>query len=394
MRTIGVVTGGRAEYGILRPLLRAIQRSGTMRLSVLVTGMHLSSEFGLTLREIEADGFPIDERVEMLSPSDEPEAIAQSMGRGTMGFAEVFARRRPDILVALGDRYEIHAAVLAALPFLIPVAHIHGGESTEGAFDNALRHSMTMLSHLHFVSTEAYGKRVIGMGEEPWRVVVSGALGLDNLHGTTLMSRTELEAKVGLSLVPAPIIVTFHPTTLEYEQADDQAQELLAALDQIDRPIVFTMPNADTGGRRIRSRIQDFVKTHPNTRAVENLGTQAYFSLMRVAGVMAGNSSSGIIEAMSFALPVVNVGTRQAGRFRPENVIDVDYRRNAILDGLRRALRPETKAGLIGRENPYGDGSAAPRILRKLETVPLDDRLLRKRFGEPVPMGEESEHGR
>ncbi len=393
MRTIGVVTGSRAEYGILRPLLRAIEQSGTLRLSVLVTGMHLSPEFGLTLREIEADGFPIDERVEMLSPSDEPEAIAQSMGRGAMGFGEVFARRRPDMLVALGDRFEIHAAVLAALPFLIPVAHIHGGESTEGAFDNALRHSMTMLSHLHFVSTEAYGQRVIRMGEEPWRVTVSGALGLDNLHGMTFMTRTELEEKVGLALEPAPLIVTFHPATLEYEQVDDQAQELLAALEQVERPIVFTMPNADTGGRRIRSRILDFVKNHPDTRAVESLGTQAYFSLMRIAGVMVGNSSSGIIEAMSFGLPVVNVGTRQAGRLRPDNVLDVACQRDEILSALRCALRPEMKAGLVGRPNPYGDGSAARRILTKLETVSLDDRLLRKRFGDPVPTSRGSSHG-
>lgn len=394
MRTIGVVTGGRSDYGILRPLLRAIHGTPGLRLSVLATGMHLSPAFGSTVREIEADGFPIDERVEMLAPSDAPADIAASMGRGTMGFARVFARRRPDILVALGDRFEMHAAVLAALPFTIPVAHIHGGESTEGAFDNALRYSIGTLSHLHFVAADVYARRLMRMGEEPWRVVVSGALGLDNLRGMTRLGREELESLIGLKLDPAPLLATFHPTTLEYEQTDRQTKELLAALETVDRPIVFTMPNADTNGQVIRGHIQEFVRAHPSARAVESLGTQAYFSLMAVAAAMVGNSSSGIIEAMSFVLPVVNVGTRQAGRLRPENVIDVECHRDAIQAAVRWVLRPETKAGLLGHANPYGDGTAASRILTVLDTVPLDDRLLRKRFVEPAPVLEGSGHGR
>ncbi len=394
MRTVGVVTGSRSDYGILRPLLRAIQRTDGLRLSIFATGMHLSAAFGSTVREIEADGFPVDERVDMLQPSDSPEGIAESMGRGTMGFAHAFARRRPDVLVALGDRFEIHAAVSAALPFTIPVAHIHGGESTEGAFDNALRHSISMLSHLHFVSTEAYGRRLRHMGEESWRIVVSGALGLDNLKGLAFLSRAELESRVGMSLETAPVLVTFHPTTLEYEQVDGHAQELLAALQVVDRPIVFTMPNADTNGRVIRDRIQEFVRLHSNARAVESLGTQAYFSLMVAAAAMVGNSSSGIIEAMSVGLPVVNIGTRQGGRLRPENVIDVDCRREEILAGLRCALAPDSKARLVGRPNPYGDGLAAGRIVATLLTVSLDDRLVRKRFVEPGATDEGNGHGR
>lgn len=393
MRTIGIVTGGRSDYGILRPLLRAIHGTKGLRLSVLVTGAHLSPAFGSTVREIEAEGFPIDERVEMLGPSDTPEGIAESMGRGTIGFTQVFARRRPDLLVALGDRFEMHAAVVAALPFKIPVAHIHGGEITEGAFDDALRHSISKLSHLHFVAAEVYAQRLIQMGEEPWRVTMSGALGLDNLQGVTLLSRGELESQIGLALEPAPLLVTFHPTTLEYEQTDWQVQELLEALRTMDRPIVFTMPNADTSGQVIRHRLLAFVQAHPSARAVENLGTQVYFSLMAMSAAMVGNSSSGLIEAMSVALPVVNIGTRQAGRLRPENVIDTGYRRDEILSGLRRALLPHTKAKLIGRPNPYGDGGAAARILAKLEAVPLDDRLLRKRVLDTAPVFGGSGHG-
>ena len=379
MRAIAVVTGSRSDYGLLVPLLREVVTDPVLRLSLLVTGMHLSPEFGLTVRNIEADGFPVEARVEMLLSSDTPEAIAKSMGLGTIGFAQVYARRRPDVLVVLGDRFEIHAAALAALPFKIPVAHLHGGESTEGAFDDALRHSITKLSHLHFVATEEYGRRVIEMGEEPWRVTVSGALGLDNLRAVKLLERGELETRIGLSFHRSPILVTFHPVTMEYEQADGHIGELLEALRGFELPIVFTMPNADTNGRIIAKRVREFVTTYPDARLVDNLGTQGYFSLMAQAAVMVGNSSSGIIEAMSFELPVVNIGIRQAGRIRPENVLDVGCSREEIVAGLRKALAPETRERLKGQSNPYGDGLAAGRIVARLKEVPLDSRLVRKR---------------
>jgi UDP-hydrolysing UDP-N-acetyl-D-glucosamine 2-epimerase len=387
MRTIGVVTGSRADYGIYRPLLQDISADASLELLLYVTGTHLSAEFGGTAGAIEADGFPIAERVEVILASDTPQSIAKSMGLGTIGFAQVFAKRRPDLLMVLGDRFEMHAAALAALPFKIPVAHIHGGETTEGAFDDALRHSMTKLSHLHFASTEVYRERLIQMGEEPWRVIVSGAMSLDNLTRMPLLPIEELQRRVGRSLCPSPLLVTFHPTTLEHEATEWQVTQLVCALEQIHRPIVITAPNADTCGRMIQRHLSGFVQSAPQAVLVGNLGTQAYFSMMALAAAMVGNSSSGILEGMSFQLPVVNIGSRQAGRVRAQNVIDVGYETAEILTGIRLALEPERRRMLLGRSNPYGDGKAASRILCRIKSVPLDDVLLRKRFRSDVSVG-------
>ncbi len=380
MRTIGVVTGSRADYGIYLPLLRAIESDPALTLQLFVTGSHLSPEFGLTGREIEGDGFRITERIEMLLSSDTPEGIAKSMGLGTIGFAQVYARCRPDMLVVLGDRFEMHAAALASLTFKIPVVHIHGGETTEGSIDDSLRHALTKISHLHFVATEYYGKRVLQMGEEPWRIVVCGALGLDNLRTVKLLSPKDLEARIGLSFERPPLLVTFHPVTLEYEQAEWQVCNLLEALEAFDLPIVLTMPNADTNGRVIGRKLKEFTKERYSSRLVPNLGTQAYFSLMAIAAAMVGNSSSGIIEAMSFELPVVNIGTRQRGRARPENVIDVGCMPNEIIAGITAALDPEFRIRLRGQPNPYGKGWATEMIVKYLREVPLDDRLIVKQF--------------
>ena len=381
MRMIGVVTVARSDYGIYLPLLRKIQADPDLRLHLLVTGMHLSPEFGLTVEAIEADGFEIGDRVEMLLSSDTPEGIAKSMGLGTIGFAQVYARFRPDILVVLGDRFEMHAAALTALPFKIPVAHIHGGEVTQGAIDDALRHSMTKLSHLHFVSTPEYAQRVIQMGEEPWRVIVSGAPSLDNLHSIRLLTREELAARFGLHLDETPfLLVTFHPVTLEYEQTEWQVTGLLAALEACGLPVVFTLPNADTSGRIIIRMIEEFVQTCASARIVDNFGIQGYFSLMSLAAAMVGNSSSGIIEAASFELPVVNIGARQHGRVRGANVIDVGYERAEIVEGIKKAVLTEFRESLRELVNPYGCGQTSDKIVERLKKVVLDDRLVTKRF--------------
>ncbi len=381
MRTIGVVTVARSDYGIYLPLLHAIQADPALQLQLIVSGAHLSPEFGLTATAIQADGFEIGQRVEMLLSSDSPEGIVKSMGLGAMGFAHVYANSPPDILLVLGDRFEMHAAALAALPFKIPVAHIHGGEITQGAIDDALRHSMTKLSHLHFVSTQEYARRIIQLGEEPWRVTVSGAPGLDNLRTMPLLTRDELAAKFGLQVTNAPfLLVTYHPVTLEYEQAAWQTDELLAALKMFGLPVIFTMPNADTHGRIIRKKIAEFVKKRPECQAVENLGTQGYFSLMARATAMVGNSSSGIIEAASFELPVVNIGNRQKGRVRAANVIDVDYPRGSIFTGGQKALAPEFRESLRGVRNPYGDGKSAEIIVATLKQISLGEKLLVKKF--------------
>lgn len=380
MRTIAVVTTSRADYGIYRPLWRAITSAPDLHLQIIAAGMHLSPEFGLTVRDIEADGFTVDERVELLLSSDTPEGIAKSVGVGVLGYAQIFARTRPDILVLLGDRFEMHAAAVAALPFTLPIAHLHGGEVTQGAFDDALRHSLTKLSHLHFVSTAAYARRVAQLGEEPWRITVSGALSLDNLTTLDLLNYHELEQRVGMALEPPPLLVTFHPVTLEPGQTEWQIDELLAALETSGYPVVFTMPNADTGGRAIAQKITHFVQTHQAACLVDNLGTRAYFSMMQHAAAMVGNSSSGILEAASFKLPVVNIGTRQQGRIRAANVIDSGYKREEVAVAIQRATSTDFRASLHSLVNPYGDGHAAGRIVQKLQEVDLDTALVVKCF--------------
>ena len=382
MRTIGVVTVARSDYGLYLPVLRRIQAEPDLRLHLIVAGTHLSPDFGLTVREIERGGFPIGDRVEMMLSSDTPEGVAKSMGLGTIGFAQAYARSRPDILLVLGDRFEMHAAVVAALPFGIPVAHIHGGELTLGAMDDALRHSITKMSHLHFVATEDYARRVIQMGEEPWRVTVSGSPGLDGLLSTPLLSREELERRYRLDLSAPFLLVTYHPVTLEIEQLETQMNELLAALDEVGMTTVFTYPNADTRSRLVIQMTREYAAARPHVRVVVNLGTPGYVSAMRFAAAMVGNSSSGIIEAASFQLPVVNIGSRQQGRARGRNVIDVGYGRQEIVAGIRRAISPEFRASLVGLVNLYGDGHAAERIVRRLKEVELDDRLFRKQFYE------------
>ncbi|PIQ84425.1 MAG: UDP-N-acetylglucosamine 2-epimerase (hydrolyzing) [Candidatus Omnitrophica bacterium CG11_big_fil_rev_8_21_14_0_20_63_9] len=379
-RRIGIVTCSRSDAGIYLPLLRAIQEDPALALDIVATGMHLSPEFGLTVRQIEEAGFTVRERVESLLSSDTPEGIGKSMGMGVVGFAQLFTRWRPDLLVVLGDRFDMYPAALAALPFRIPVAHLHGGEVTEGAIDDALRHALTKLSHLHFVSTEISARRVRQMGEEPWRVVVSGALGLDHLHTIKRLSAAQLQARYGVRLEASPLLVTFHPVTLEYEQTEWQTRELLEALAASALPVIFTMPNADTNGRVVLSLLKRFVAKHPIAQLISNLGTEGYFSVMALAAAMVGNSSSGLVEAPSFGLPVVNVGTRQQGRVRAENVIDVGYRREEILRGIQQAVQPAFRAQLRNRANPYGDGHAAQVIVKHLKEIPLDDRLIRKRF--------------
>lgn len=384
MRTIGVVTVARSDFGHYRPILRRIQNDSGLRGALYVSGMHLSPTFGNTIKEVEASGFPIAARIHMSIAGDTPEAVAKSIGLGTIGFGQAFTQRAPDLLLVLGDRFEMFAAALAALPFRIPVAHVHGGELTEGAMDDSLRHGMTKLSHLHFVATAEYARRVMQMGEEPWRVIVAGSPSLDNLHETPKLSRPDLEALIGLSLTTRPLLVTFHPVTLELDQLPAQANELFAALNQVDLPIVFTAPNADMAGHCLLEMIQSFVAKRKETSLVLNLGTAGYFSLMSFAAAMVGNSSSGLIEAVSFRLPVVNIGNRQRGRVRAPNVIDVPCERGAIIAGINRALHPEFRLQMAEVENPYGDGSAAKRIVDRLRDVPLQTLVIKRFYDLPV----------
>jgi len=388
MRTIGVVTVSRSDYGIYRPVLKRIHSDPQLELRLFVGGMHLSPEFGYTLREIEEDGFPIADQIEMLLSSDTPEGIAKSMGLGTIGFAHAFARFRPDILIVLGDRFEMHSAAVAALPFALPIAHIHGGESTEGLIDEAIRHSITKMSHLHFPSTAVYARRIVQMGEEPWRVVVTGAPSLDNLFLHQRLTRAELAQHHGIDLVEPTLLVTYHPVTLEYEQTQAHVEALLDALKDSGHAAIFTYPNSDTYGRVIIKMISEFVAHCPKARAIVNCGTDLYFSLLNHVDAMVGNSSSGIIEAASFKLPVVNIGNRQRGRLHAENVIDVGYSPSEIAQGISKAMSASFRAGLADLANPYGDGHAADRIVAKLKEVSINQRLLQKQFQTVVGVAE------
>jgi len=380
MRTVGVVTVSRSDYSIYLPILKRLQNDPDIRLHLMVTGMHLSPEFGSTVNQIENEGFKIGERVEMLLSSDSPEGIAKSMGLGTIGFSNAYSRTRPDILLLMGDRFEMHSAAVATLPFNIPVAHIHGGELTEGAIDDSMRHAITKMSHLHFVSTEAYGRRVIQMGEEPWRVIVSGAPSLDNLLDFTPLHPTELKDQLGLDLSKPTLLVTFHPVTKAYQDTEWHISELLSALDSSGMNMIFTFPNADTASRSIIRLIEDFTISHQTAKVAMNSGPSGYYSLMKQAAAMVGNSSSGVIEAASFELPVVNIGDRQKGRITDRNVIDVGYHSREILAGIKKAVSQGFADSISGLVNSYGNGHAAESIVSMLKAIPLDDAMLMKRF--------------
>ena len=380
MRTIGVVTVARSDYGIYRPVLRALAAREDVQLQLYVGGMHLLERFGWTVEEIERDGYPIAERVDFLLPDDSPQAVAESIGRGVIGFAEAFARSGPDMLVVLGDRFEMLAAVAAAVPLGVPIAHIHGGELTEGAIDDSIRHAITKLSHLHFVSTEQYAARVRRLGEENWRVVVSGAPALDALADFRPLRAEELRERFGVSPDERTLLVTFHPETLEPDRTEAHAAEVLAAVRGSGLGAVFTYPNADLGHLHIAAVFEEAAASDERYRMIRSFGSEAYFSVLSRVGAMVGNSSSGIIEAPSFRLPVVNVGSRQHGRTRAANVIDVEPERTAIASAIDRAIDPGFRRSLDGLVNPYGDGHAAARIVEVLTTVPIDERLLRKRF--------------
>ena len=382
-RRIGVITVSRSDYGHLRPVLDGIRRAPDLELVLFVGGMHLAPEFGNTVREIEADGIPVAERIEMLESGDTPEAVAISTGRGVEGFARAFARRPTDLVVVLGDRFEMLAAAVAALPFALPVAHIHGGEVSEGAMDNQIRHAITKLAHIHFASADVHARRIARMGEERWRIHTVGAPGLDRLAGLAALPREALARELDLPVQGPWHLVTFHPVTLEYRDTASHVDELLAALDKTDGTLVITYPNADAAGRVIIDRLEEFAARHPGRcRLARSLGERLYLSLLRHADVMIGNSSSGLIEAPSFGLPAVNIGARQRGRLRGANVIDVAPAREEILRGIEAAQVPAFRAQARAAANPYGDGRAAPRIVDILSKVPLDARLVQKRFAD------------
>ena len=379
-RKICVITGTRAEYGLMRWVMQGIKDDPELRLQIIATGMHLSPEFGLTYREIEQDGFQIDRKVEMLTSSDTSVGIAKSMGLGLIGFADALNELRPDLIVVLGDRFEIFSAVAAALVARIPVAHLHGGEATEGSIDEAIRHSITKMSHLHFVAAEEYRQRVIQLGEQPERVFLVGGLGIDNIKRLKLLNRAELEASIDFQLDAKSLLITFHPVTLETSTAEDQMAELLAALAELkDTQLIFTMPNADTDGRTLIKMVQQFVAQHPNARAYTSLGQLRYLSCIAQVDGVVGNSSSGLAEVPSFKKGTINIGDRQRGRLQAASVINCEPIRQSIEGALKRLYLEDFQVSLSQVLNPYGEGGASEKIIASIKSAPLED-VLKKRF--------------
>lgn len=381
MRKICVVTGTRAEYGLLRWVMQGIKASSQLELQIIATGMHLSPEFGLTYRDIEADGFQIDRKVEMLLSSDTTVGITKSMGLAMCGFADALAELSPDMLLVLGDRYEIFSAAAAAMIARIPIAHLHGGETTEGAFDEAIRHSITKMSHLHFVAAEEYRQRVIQLGESPERVFLVGGLGIDNILKLKLLDRPALEAALDFKLGRRNLLVTFHPVTLEQGTAAAQMAELLAALEELQNThLIFTMPNADTEGRVLIEMIHAFVEAHPKTsKAYTSLGQLRYLSCISQVDGVVGNSSSGLAEVPSFRKGTIDIGDRQRGRLKAASVIGCEPRCEAIRPALEKLFSDTFQSELAAVVNPYGSGGASEAIVAILERTPFDG-LLKKRF--------------
>jgi len=379
-RKICVITGTRAEYGLLRWVMQGIRDASDLTLQVIATGMHLSPEFGMTYREIERDGFTIDRKVEMLTSSDTPVGIAKSMGLGLIGFADALSELKPDMIVVLGDRFEMFSAVSAALVGRIPVAHLHGGELTEGAFDEAMRHSITKMSHLHFVAAEEYRQRVIQLGEQPERVFLVGGLGIDNIKRLQLLDRRELESAMKFQFGSKNLLITFHPVTLEHSTASEQMTELLDALSELkDTQLIFTMPNADTDGRVLMKMVEEFTSKFSNARAYTSLGQLRYLSCIAHVDGVVGNSSSGLAEVPSFRKGTINIGDRQRGRLRAESVIDCEPTRSDIAEALEKLYSPDFQS-VAGRViNPYGEGGASEKVVGIIKNHSLNG-LVKKTF--------------
>ena len=368
MKRVCVVTVSRAEYGLLRWVMQGFQDSVHCQLQTVVTGMHLSPEFGSTGQAILDDGFAIDWQVDMLLGSDSAVGVTKSMGLATIGFADAFAHLAPDLVVILGDRFEILAAASAALIAGIPIAHLHGGEVTEGAYDDAIRHAITKMAHLHFTAAEPYRARVIQMGEDPARVWCVGGFGLDGVIKLDRMTRPELEESLGLSLGKRALMITFHPETASGASPRAQMAELLAALEETEAQLVFTMPNADNEGRVLFEMIEDFVARHPGRACVHtSLGQRRYLSALAEVDAVVGNSSSGLLEVPAFGKGTLNIGTRQDGRLRAHSVVDCAAERSAIVQGIAQVLAPTFRAAIKDQSNPYGDGGASARTVAAIE---------------------------
>lgn len=379
-KKICVVTGTRAEYGLLYGLMKNIVDDNQLKLQLVVTGMHLSPEFGLTYKQIEKDGFSIDAKVEMLLSSDTPVGIAKSIGLGIIGFADVLDKLQPDVIVVLGDRYEILAAAQTAMVARVPIVHIHGGEATEGLIDEAIRHSITKMAHIHFTATEAYRKRVIQLGEHPSRVFNFGAIGLDNINQLELLDKDSFEKSIGFVLGKVNFLITFHPITLSNTGPKQAMENLFKALDTFaEAKVIFTKSNSDTDGRIINEMIDNYVLKNPSKAvAFTSLGQLRYLSAIKHVDIVMGNSSSGIIEVPFMKKPTINIGDRQKGRLKAESVVDCDESVDSIISAIKRVLSQDFQDCLPNLQSLYGQGNVSIRIKEVLKNISLDNIIMKK----------------
>lgn len=383
MKRIGIMTGTRAEYGLLKSLMQEINKDNDLELYLIVSGMHLSPEFGMTYQEIEEDGFEINAKVEMLLSSDSPAGISKSIGLGVIGFADEFQRADLDMLILLGDRYEALSAAISAMVMRIPIAHLHGGELTEGAIDEGIRHSITKMSYLHFTSTEQYRSRVIQLGENPERVFYVGALGVENIKKINLMTKEELEKSIHFEIDENTVVVTYHPVTLENNTVEEQFLNLLKVLDRNPKiRMIFTKANADTNGRIVNELIDKYAAQNSERAcAFMSLGQKRYLSALKYCRIVIGNSSSGIIEAPSFGKPIINIGDRQKGRICADSVINCGYTQQEIQQAMETALTEEFENKARNCRNPYEKENTAANIISVIKDYLLNDKIkLKKGF--------------
>ena len=374
LKKICLITGSRAEYGLLKSIIKKINNSESLELKLVVTGMHLSSEFGHTFKEIESDGFYINKKVEILLGSDSSISITKSMGLAMISFSEVFDQLRPDLVLILGDRFEIFAAASAAMVACIPIAHIHGGELTEGAIDDAMRHSITKMSHLHFVASAEYKSRVIQLGEQPDKVFNVGSLGIENIKKTKLLSKVELESNLKLKFLRRNLLITFHPTTLESGLNLSHMNNLLNALSSLkDTNLIFTYPNADAEGRILINKLKEFCSKENNARSFASLGQIKYFSCINYVDGVIGNSSSGLIEVPTFKKGTINIGNRQKGRMKANSIIDCGTDTLEIVKAIEKLYSKEFQRDLLKVVNPYGQDNSSSKIIKILESINLNN---------------------
>ncbi|GAA0082223.1 MULTISPECIES: UDP-N-acetylglucosamine 2-epimerase [Clostridium] len=381
MRKILVVTGTRAEYGLLYWTMKEIKKDKDLQLQLIVTGNHLIREYGYTVGQIKKDGFKIDEEIDMIIDSEKKSSVLKSMGIEMIQMAQAFDRLKPDILLILGDRYETFIAATCAMMMNIPIAHMNGGESTEGAVDEQIRHAITKMAHIHFPGAAYYKERIIKMGEEPWRVFNVGQAGIENIKKLKLLGKEQLEKELNINFTKKVFLITYHPVTLQLKNTKGQIDNLLKAISNFDAQYIFTYPNADFGSKIIIDKINDFVKDHKEAKIYYSLGQKRYLNLLKYADIMIGNSSSGIIESPIFKIPVVNIGDRQKGRVRNKNIIDTDYSENEITNAISKVLKDEKfKENLNSIDNIYGNGNTSKQIVEILKSIAINKKLLSKRL--------------